>query len=243
MTMIIVIAIAAFLSILIGGLVALRFKDRLHLILGFSAGSVIAVAFFEIIPEAVELGSGKYSVDTILALVGLGFLIYLILDRFIILHSHNDEEGSGYLVQKRGMLGAGSLSVHSFFDGIAIGFAFQVSVAVGVVIAAAVLMHGFSDGINTANLVLKNGGNVRKALRWVFVDALAPVLGIISTLFLTLQESTLGILLALFGGFFLYIGAADLLPESHHRHPATLTTVTTVIGMAVIYGVIRIAGA
>ncbi len=241
--MLIFIAIAAFFSTYIGGLVALRFKDKLHLVLGFSAGAIIAVAFFEIIPEAIELGGGMYDVSMITSLVGLGFFAYLILDRFIVLHSHDTEgyEHHNYFMH-RGTMGAGSLSVHSFMDGIAIGLAFQVSPAVGIVIATAVLVHDFSDGINTVNLVLKNGGSVKKALRWVVADALAPVLGIVATLWFTLPGSSLALFLAVFGGFFLYIGAADLLPESHHRHPAALTTVMTIIGMAVLYGVIQIAG-
>lgn len=241
--MLILIAIAAFLSTYIGGLVALRFKDNLHLVLGFSAGAIIAVAFFEIIPEAIELGGRVYDAGIITSLVGLGFFAYLILDRFIVLHSHDTEghERQNYFLH-RGTMGAGSLSVHSFMDGIAIGLAFQVSPAVGIVIATAVLVHDFSDGINTANLVLKNGGTVQKALRWVAADAIAPVLGIIATLWFTLSGESLSLFLAVFGGFFLYIGAADLLPESHHRHPAALTTIMTIIGMAVLYGVIQIAG-
>ncbi len=241
--MLIFIAIGAFLATYIGGLVALRFKDNLHLVLGFSAGAIIAVAFFEIIPEAIELGGFVYDAGIITSLVGLGFFAYLILDRFVVLHSHDTEghEHQNYFLH-RGTMGAGSLSVHSFMDGIAIGLAFQVSPAVGVVIATAVLVHDFSDGINTANLVLKNGGTVKKALQWVAADALAPVLGIIATSFFTLSGEALSLFLAVFGGFFLYIGAADLLPESHHRHPVALTTIMTIVGMAVLYGVIQIAG-
>ncbi|MBI3458964.1 ZIP family metal transporter [Candidatus Azambacteria bacterium] len=238
--MLIFITIATFLSTLLGGLIALRFKDKLHLVLGFSAGAIIAVAFFEMLPEAIELGGSVYNASLITSMMGLGFLIYLVLDRMIILHSHAEENG-GHSIQK-GFLGAGSLSFHSFLDGVAIGLAFQVSTAVGLVIATAVLVHDFSDGINTANLVLKNGGSVKMATRWVATDALAPVLGVLSTSFFTLSSTTLALFLAIFSGFFFYIGAVDLLPESHHRHPTILTTVMTIIGMAVLYGVIKIAG-
>src|SRR5579859_7073705 len=153
--MIIIIAVAAFAATSIGGLVALRFKDKLHLVLGFSAGAVIAVAFFEILPEAIKLGGGVYDASFVTSIVGLGFAIYLILDRFILIHSHNDEDLENHNNSRRGILGASSLSVHSFLDGVAIGLAFQVSAAVGIVIASAVLVHDFSDGINTVNLVKK----------------------------------------------------------------------------------------
>ena len=165
----------------------------------------------------------------------------MILDRFIFLHSHNHEEGEECL-HPRGKLGAGSFSFHSFLDGIAVGLAFQVSTAVGIIIAVAVITHGFSDGINTVNMILKNNGGKKQAFRWLFIDALAPVLGIISTLFFTLQSSSLGFILALFAGFFLYIGACDLLPESHHSHPTFWTTFTTILGFLVLFGAIKLAG-
>jgi len=237
--MIIYIAIATFLSTLLGGLFALRFKDRLHLILGFSAGAVIGVAFFDLIPEAIELSSK--STSTVLSIIALGFVIYMILDRFIFLHTHN-EECAANEVRPRGKLGAGSLSIHSFLDGIAIGLAFQVSSAVGIIVTIAVLTHDFSDGINTVNMIFKNNGNKKEAFHWLLIDATAPVLGIIVTLFFTLTKGSLGVILALFAGFFLYIGACDLLPESHHEHPTFWTTFTTVLGVLVLYGAIKLAG-
>lgn len=239
--MLIVISIVTFLATLLGGLFALKFKDRLHLILGFSAGAVIAVAFFDLIPEAIKLAENKFDVSFITGIIALGFVIYLILDRFIFLHTHNHEAGE-ICLHPRGKLGAGTLSVHSLLDGLAVGFAFQVSPAVGLILAIAILTHDFSDGINTVGMILKNDGNKKEAFRWLLIDAVAPVLGIIITLFFTLTESTLGILLAIFAGFFLYLGASDLLPESHHAHPTFWTTFTTVLGVLVLFGAIKLAG-
>ncbi len=234
--MIFAISIAAFAATFFGGLFALRFKDKLHLILGFSAGAVIGVAFFDLLPEAIALhGDGK----VVTSIVALGFFLYLLLDRFVVLHSHQEEDHGHH----RGTLGAASLSFHSFLDGAAIGLAFHVSAAVGTIVAVAVLVHDFSDGINTVNLVVKNNGEKRQAFRWLLVDSFAPVVGVFSTLFFELPERTLGIILAVFCGFFLYIGASDLLPESHHSHPTRWTTVMTVIGAAVLYAAIRFANA
>jgi zinc transporter ZupT len=243
MNILLILAICVFLATLLGGLFALRFKDKLHLILGFSAGAVIGVAFFDLLPEALELGGSTLSTSTITSLAALGFIIFMILDRFVILHSHShDDEHENHQHKQRGILGASSLSIHSFLDGAAIGLAFQISPAVGAIVAIAVLVHDFSDGINTVNLILKNGGDKKEAFRWLLVDAIAPVLGIFSTLFFTVTEGTLGIMLAMFTGFFIYIGASDLLPESHHAHPTMWTTFATVLGIAVLYGAIQLAG-
>jgi len=216
-------------------------KDRLHLILGFSAGAIIAVAFFDLLPEAIELAGKEHGVAFVTSLVALGFMLYMILDRSVVLHTGADE-GMGDHQRQRGRFGAGSLSIHSFLDGVAIGLAFQVSAAVGAVVTIAVLVHDFSDGINTVNLVLKNAGTRKEAWRWLLLDATAPVLGVWSTLFFTLPEIWLGQVLALFCGFFLYIGASDLLPESYHSHPTKLSTVMTLLGAAVLYAVIQLAG-
>lgn len=229
--MIILISFLAFIFTLLGGLFALKFKDKLHLILGFSAGAIIGVAFFDLLPEALALSGEDFQLITTTTFVALGFVLYMILDRLILLHSH----------EERTMLGAGSLSVHSFLDGVAIGIAFQVSSAVGAVVTAAVLVHDFSDGVNTVNMVLRNGGERKSAMKWLVLDAVAPILGVVSTLFFTLSESTLGIILAIFTGFFLYIGASDLLPESHHNHPAIWTTFLTILGMLVMYVAITLA--
>ncbi len=241
--MLIIIIIATFISTFLGGLFALKFKDRLHLILGFSAGAVIGVAFFDLIPEAISLGSKLYDISTITAVVAGGFITYMILDRFVILHGHtHDEEDSSHSHKShRGKLGAGSLSFHSFIDGAAIGLAFQVSASVGAIVSVAVLVHDFSDGINTVNMILKNKGERKEAFKWLFIDAIAPVAGVFSTFFFTLPDSALGILLAVFSGFFLYIGASDLLPESHHSHPTKWTTIMTVLGITVLFVAIRLA--
>lgn len=236
--MVFLIGIAAFISTSLGGLFALRLKDRLHLILGFSAGAVIGVAFFDLMPEALTIIGRAHSAAFGTAIVATGFALYLILDRLIVLHHDHEDTEHG----ERGLWGASTLSFHSFLDGLGIGLAFHVSATIGIIVAAAVLTHDFSDGINTVNMILKNGGDRRRAFKWLFIDAIAPVIGIVVTVFVNVTDSQLGILLALFSGFFLYIGASDLLPESHHRHPVRWTTVATVLGMAVIFIVIRIAG-
>lgn len=227
------IAAAAFLSTLCGGLLALRLRDKLHLILGFSAGAVIGVAFFDLLPEAINFGAQLRDPATVLSFSAFGFLFYLVMDRILLFHG----EGA-----PRSGVAASVLCVHSLLDGIAIGLAFQASHQIGIVVTIAVLTHDFSDGINTMNIVLRNGGDRRQAFRWLLVDASAPVVGVASTVFFTLPGSAFGTALALFAGFFLYIGASDLIPESYHAHPKFLTTAMTLAGAAVLYAAIALIG-
>lgn len=230
----------AFACTMAGGLFALKFKDKSHLIIGFSAGAVIGVALFDLLPESFDLGTAT-GTETML-FVAAGFLLYLVIDRIYTLHDHSHEhEDNAKEHEHRGTLRATLLSLHSFLDGAAIGFSFHISPALGAVVAIAVLAHDFSDGINTVSAIMKSGDRSR-ALRFLFLDAAAPVLGIIATTVITISENTLAIILALFAGFFLYIGASDLVPESYHAHPTKWTTAMTVVGALVIYFAIHFAG-
>lgn len=240
--MIFLIILATVASTFLGGLFAIRFRDKLHLILGFSAGAVLGVALFDLIPESINLATQNYNINLVTLFIALGFVIYMTLDRFLSLHFKDVCEGNACEnPNHRGKLGAATLAIHSFLDGLGIGLAFKVSPALGWIVAAAVLTHDFSDGINTVNMIFKNHGSRREALKWLATDALAPAVGIATTLFFSVSEPVLGLILALFAGLFLYLGASDLIPESHHHHPTFWTTFMTILGIAVIYLVIGLA--
>ena len=237
--MVFLIGIATVLCTLAGGFFALRFKDKLHLILGFSAGAVMGVAFFDLIPESWALATTRYDASLVTLLFAAGFSAYLVLDRFFSLHPQECEDCRK--PRHRGRLAAATLVFHSILDGLGIGLAFKVSPAVGWVVAAAVLTHDFSDGINTVGLILKNSGGRRQAKWWLAADALAPAVGIGIAWFIRVPEATLGLLLAAFTGLFLYIGASELVPESHHQHPSRWTTIMTLAGIATLFAVTRFA--
>lgn len=239
-TLAVVLGIGAVLATALGGVVALRRRHRLHLVLGFSAGAILGVALFDLLPEAMELATTRYAPSTVALLVGIGFFAFTLLNRAVLLPPETGAMESTS-ARRRGALGAASLSLHSLLDGVGIGLAFKVSTSVGLVVAAAVLAHDFSDGINTVTVVLKNRGEKTRALRWLLLDAAAPLLGVLSTFFYSLSETELGLVLALFCGFFLYIGAADLLPESHQLHPKRLTAMLNLAGATLIWITIHLA--
>ncbi len=231
---------AAFAATMLGGTFALFRRDRLHLILGFSAGAVLGVALFDLLPEAFSLATPQYAPATVTLVVAAGFFSFMFLNRVLLLHPEDHDDADA--PRRSGVVGAASLSLHSFLDGVGIGIAFKVSPTVGAVVAAAVLAHDFSDGINTVTVVLKNRGRGLSALRWLAVDAIAPLVGVAFTYYVTVADVKLGLLLALFCGFFLYIGASDLLPESHHQHPKALTGLMNIAGAFVIWVAIHFAG-
>jgi len=116
------IALAACAATMTGGVLALKLANKLSLVMGFSAGAVIGVAFFDLAPEALEVGKGLYEPRILLAVSALGFFLYTVLDRLVARH---DCEGQAN--PARGLIGAASFSAHSVLDGFAMGIAFQAS--------------------------------------------------------------------------------------------------------------------
>jgi ZIP family zinc transporter len=225
--------LAASAATLLGGLLALRLEGRASLVLGLAAGVVLGVAVFDLIPEAIELGAGVHDVHALFACVGLGIAAYLLLHQ---LPASTVPQAAAWQAH----LGPASLTLHSFIDGVMIGIAFQVSHDVGWLVAAAVLTHDLADGINTVSLSLARSGP-RLARRWLLINGAAPLTGTMVGLLLQVSPADMALLLAVFGGVFLYIGACELVPRSHARDPRLRVTLATLAGMGVMYLLVDVA--
>src|SRR5947207_1449656 len=202
-------------STLCGGLTALRLRRELTTAIALTGGIVVAVALFDVLPEAISAVDDPRRVTT---LVGAGFLAFFLAERLVVLH-HRDEAEQARAHAQVGALGAAGLSLHSFIDGLGIGLAFQLGTSTGFLVFLAVVTHDFADGLNTVNFVLSQSGQRKQAIRWLAADSLAPLVGATVGSFITVSEHSLGQLLALYAGFFLYMRATDLLPEAH-QHPS-----------------------
>lgn len=237
----ITIALLTFVSTFLGGIIGIKFHDRLHLILGLTAGVLLGVVSFDILPEIIHLVNSLdiSSTPPMIALV-VGFLLFHILEKTLLIHhSHEDTYGD----HKHPSVGAASalaLISHSFLDGVGIGLGFQISSSTGLLIALAVIAHDFSDGLNTVSLALAHKNSQKNALRFLFLDAIAPILGAISTTFFTISPNVLVLYLGSFAGFLLYIGASDILPEAHSKHSSWKTIAMTILGTFFIFLVSQI---
>jgi len=239
------LSLATFASTLGGGLLALRFRDRLHYLLSFTAGVLLGVVSFEVLPEIFALAH-EHAVDATGAMVALvcGFLLFHSLEKFVLIHQAHEAAYAEHRHPQVGFLSALALVGHSLLDGVAIGLAFQVSQAVGVSVAIAVVAHDFSDGLNTVGVMLSHHNSPRRSTVMLLLDATAPVLGAASTLFFHVPPSALVVYLGFFAGFLLYIGVSDILPEAHSR--ATPVIAVRLIGLtcagaAFIFAVSRFA--
>jgi zinc transporter ZupT len=196
-----------------GGLIALRFRSALEGLMAFGSGVVLGVALLDLIPEALATGRGAVEPAVTALIVLFGVLAYLGMDRL-----------GGPMDGRHGLrLGAVSLVLHSFFDGLGIGSAFQAAPPVGWLVAAGVIAHDLVDGSNTVAFSLGARASTRAAVGWLALDGLAPIVGVLVSAVLHPARSGLSSILALMAGGFLYIGAAHLIPQARSQaHSRTL---------------------
>jgi zinc transporter ZupT len=240
MVIVIILSIATFFSTLLGGLFAAKYKDKLHYIMAFAAGVLLGVVAFDIFPEIIEQVKihNFNSVEAMVALV-LGFLIFHILEKSILIYHCHEEECIAHKHPHIGVASALALAGHSFMDGVGIGLGFQVSPAIGILVAIAVISHDFTDGMNTVTLMLNNKNTDKKSKIFLLLDSITPVLGAVSTLFFKVSPHFLVLYLGFFAGFLLYIGASDILPEAHSKQSSYKLMSLTILGTLFIFIITR----
>jgi ZIP family zinc transporter len=239
------ISASAFASALAGGMLALRAVGHVGLIIAFGAGIRIGAAYFDLIPESVEHLGG--SLDQAMLFTAFGFLAFYAVEKVTTLHVGHEtasELDHGEAEHRHiGFIGAAGMSLHSLLDGVALAAGLAVGGGLGLVIAFVVVVHRFSDGIGIVSLLLASHTPRIQMLRWVGLVAAAPVVGVVLGLLIPVPDHILGALLATFAGFFLYIGAAELLPEAHRSDRSRLVVLATLAGVAAIYAFSMFAAA
>jgi zinc and cadmium transporter len=185
-----------------------------HYVNSFAAGLILGVAFFHLFPESLEL-SGKA-----LLFIFLGFLAIYLLENVMVLHSgseiHFREKNNPRLT--KGMVIFSGLFFHSLIDGVIIGVGFEVNPRLGVLTSLGIISHELPEGVTSFSLLVTSIAR-KTAMKMAIAVALATPFGaILSLAFIGgLADSTIGLLLAMAGGSFLYIAASDLIPETHEK--------------------------
>lgn len=225
-----------FLSTLLGGIFAIKKIKQLRHILGFTAGIIIGVLAFDILPEMFKI-IAEFELDPTWPMIALvvGFLGFHIAEKLLLIHNEHETQYGKHKHPQVGMLSSLALGGHGFMDGIGIGIAFQVNVAIGVAVSLALIAHKFADGLNAASLMLAHKNSVQRTMHMVIINALLPIAGALSTLFFTISEQYLPLYLGFFAGFLLYIGASDILPQAHDEKSDKFTIVLTVLGVIFMF--------
>jgi ZIP family zinc transporter len=242
MNLAIILAALTAISTFAGGALALKAKDRLHLVLGLSAGLLLGLVAFDLLPEVFELGTQEFlhAPTVSIALIG-GFLLLHFYER--IFGSHEPAESDYGHDHKHshnftGAFGAVAMGGHVFLDGLALGVAFTVDSKLGVAVFIALLVHAFSDGLNTVSFLIKSGLWGKKSISLLGVDALARVSGAALGSTLALSNNFIALYLAAFSGIVIYLATSHILPEAHSRHSSRWTMVTTIAGVLIMWGLV-----
>ena len=222
-----------------GGYLAIKSRDRLHLVLGLSAGLLLGLVAFDLLPEVFALN--KNTLGNV-PIVSVAFVVGFLLLHFAeqIFGSHEPAESDyghdhDHSVNIAGTLGALAMGGHVFLDGVALGLAFKVGNALGFAVFIAILSHAFSDGLNTVSLLIKSGHWTKRAIMLLGLDAVMRISGAALGSYVMINDPTLAIYLAMFSGFVIYLATSHILPEAHSRHPSKLTMVATVIGVVAMW--------
>jgi ZIP family zinc transporter len=226
-----------FLATLAGGYVAAKNRSKFGVIAAFSAGVLIAVPLFQLLPASLTLAYNQHvGAQNVLYAAGLGFVFLYMLERLLAVKKVRIDGKWKYVRHSSGgIYGASELALHSFVDGFAIGVGFHYDIQMGAIIALAVIFHDFPDGMNTVTVMLNSGNSLKSSMRMLLLDAIAPVLGATASLFITQLDQYLVYLLSFFAGGFLYLGASDLLPEAHDETSPRMAFAVSLIGFLAVF--------
>jgi ZIP family zinc transporter len=238
---VLIFSVATFAATFLGGLFALRYKDKMHYIMSFAAGVLLGVVGFDLLPEIIDqVNENNYDSMWVMIALVAGFLVFHILEKTILIHHTHEHEYEDHKHPQIGVSSAIALTCHSFLDGMGIGLGFQISNQVGVFIAVAVMSHAFTDGLNNMTLMLSNKNSEKRSKIFLAVHSVAPILGALSTLFFVIPANWLVLYLGFFAGFLLYIGASDILPEAHSEHSSYKQIFLTILGAVFIFVISRL---
>lgn len=230
---------------IIGGVILLSNKKIANkigtMLTPFAAGALLAAAFFDLLPEAIELNEGISAFHwAVVGIIGF-FLLEQYLHWF---HHHHEHKGKEYKKPTAPLIIIGD-TIHNAIDGVAIGAAFVISPPVGIVTAIAVAAHEIPQEIGDFSILLKSGMKRTRVLIWNALSSLATFFAALYTFYLGSQESLpLGAILGLSAGLFIYIAASDLIPTIHEEAKgkfAKLPALLIILGVVVVALVTNIA--
>lgn len=184
--------------------------------MALGAGALLGAAFFDLLPEAFE-ESGDFHGLFFATL--LGFLLFFVLERSVHwFHHHHDHEGERAATGSRAhrlLLVLGNV-IHNAVDGIAIGAAFVASVPAGILTTIAIAAHEVPREVGDFGMLLGKGMRRRNVVIVHILSTLGTLVAALSVYILgTGIEDLVPFLLAAIAGTFLYIAAADIIPDIH----------------------------
>ena len=238
--MIAAIIVGSSISLLGGSLIFTTKKSRERAILiamPFGAGALLAAAFFDLLPEAFELGDPR----TLLLWALGGFMLFFYLERSASwFHHHHEHDVEVKNAAQRRLIVFGDL-MHNAIDGAAIGASFLVSPALGFITTLAVSAHEIPKELGTFALLLSRGWRDRTVILANIATALATIVAAVTVYLLgSVEQLPIAPLLAMTAGFFIYIAASDVIPDIHEqkRRIGMIQATALTVGIVFVGGLV-----
>jgi zinc and cadmium transporter len=205
------------------GLATLSLSEaRIHrlaaVLVSFAVGALLGDAFIHLIPEAFASAPvGMRSSLLILA----GMMIFFIVEKLLrhqhgpLHRHHHPEEGGGKALAAINIVGD---AIHNFIDGVLIGASYLASPTLGISTTLAVLFHEIPQELGDFGILIHSGLSIRKAVLLNLASASVAIVGTLVALFAGSIAGTklVALLVPVTAGGFVYIAAADLIPELQH---------------------------
>ncbi len=191
-----------------------RLKSILTYLVAFAAGALLGDAFIHLLPEVVEeMGFGLEVSLSVMA----GILTLFIVEKVIHWrHCHIPEEAHMHHAHPFAIVNLFGDAVHNFIDGMVIAAAYLVSFPVGLATTVAVILHEIPQEIGDFGILVHGGFTVSRALLFNLLTAVTAIIGAgIVLYFGSAFQDSVTWLVPFAAGNFIYIAAADLIPELH----------------------------
>lgn len=204
---------------LVGGIALLASKKMAlsltKLAVPFSGGALLGAVFADLLKEAVHDGV----IETALTFTMIGIIVFFVLEKSIhwVHHHHDVEHDAEHQSSKASLIIIGD-TMHNFIDGLAMGSAFLIGPASGILTALIVAVHEIPQEVGDFGLLLSKGLSRRKVLIANVVSALASTIGAVLLYVVggNLSLNT-GAILGLTAGFFIYIAVSDIILTIHKQ--------------------------
>lgn len=223
------------------GLAALPLQNRANrlvsLLVSLAAGAMLGDAFLHLLPEAFENNqpAGLF--------VLLGLTMFFVLERVLHWHHHGENEDVAAKHHRVGYMSLAADSLHNLIDGALIGVAFQASIPIGTATALAVALHEVPQELGDYAILIHAGFSKSRALLLNFATALLATLGAILAFSFAGAQNGANWLLPVTAGGFIYVAAADLIPEllRERRYVALwLQLIGFGMGIAIMWSLTRV---
>ncbi len=235
LTIILLNLLISLLSLVGAGLIAFKINTKRigSYLVSFAAGVLLAAAFLDILPEALE----THMHDQVLSAVLIGMTIGFFMERFLLwYHHHHDESHKIHPSAALVLFGDG---LHNFIDGIAIAATYLVNPALGLTTTIAIAAHEIPQELADFSVLIHSGFSNKKALFYNLASAATAVFGgIFGFYFLNQFHEMIPVALGFTAGIFIYIASADLIPELHRdfkKRNSFLQALTFALGLMLIF--------